>query len=68
MIIKERIKKIKEFEDNLEAKKTHATRKMAGKIEETKKDKNPFKFMFQNFGYKVIRLKYNGNIFLLRLK
>jgi hypothetical protein len=56
--LRERIKKIKKFEDNLEDKETNATSKMVGKIEETKKNKNPFKSMFQIYGYKVIRLKY----------
>jgi len=56
--LQERIKKIQEFEENLEAKKIEATKKRTRQIDDINKYKNPFKVMFQDFGYRVIRLKY----------
>lgn len=58
MGLKERIKKIQKFEDNLEAKKIKVTKKKTNQKDDINKYKNSFKVMFQDFGYKVIRLKY----------
>ncbi len=46
------------FEDNLEAKKIEATKKRTRQIDDINKYKNPFKAIFEDFGYRVIRLKY----------
>jgi len=58
MGLKEKIKKIQGFEDNLEAKKIETTKKRNRQIDDLNKYKNPFKVMLQDFGYRVIRLKY----------
>lgn len=58
MVLQERIKKIQEFEDNPEAKKIKTIKKRNRQIDGINKYKNLFKVMFQDFGYRIIRLKY----------
>ncbi|MCK5567637.1 MAG: hypothetical protein KAI62_06980, partial [Actinomycetia bacterium] len=50
--------KIQGFKDNQEAKKIEATKKRTRQIDDINKYKNPFKAIFEDFGYRVIRLKY----------
>ena len=58
MGLQERVKKIQEFEDNLEVKKAEAGKKRARQIDNLNKYKIPFKVIFQDLGYRVIGLKY----------
>ena len=54
MGLQERVKKIQEFEDNLEVKKAEAGKKRARQIDDLNKYKIPFKAIFQDLGYRVI--------------